>query len=62
MARMGKKLSSTARIVIVNAAIFAGLLWSYYSGKPVTAIAIVAVVLLPLANLLLFRRNRSIGR
>jgi CBS-domain-containing membrane protein len=56
---MSEKMSPPNKAVLVNVCIIGTLIWSYYSGYPLLAIAISAVVLLTLANVLIYIKSRK---
>ncbi len=56
-----KSLSPKNKAILINVCIVATLVWSYYRGYPLLAIAITAVVLLPLANVLMYLKQRKRG-
>lgn len=58
--RKRKKMPERQKAVIVNGAILAGLAWSYFKGDPLSAILITGILLLAVANGLMYAKRRRI--
>ncbi len=57
---MGNKMSEGTRVVLVNFAIIAGLIWSYFKEYPLDIILIAGLFLLVFANVLMYFKRRRI--
>ena len=53
---MAKKMELKNQILLVNAAIFGGLVFEYFGGAPIFAVAISGVFLLTFVNLIFWIR------
>jgi uncharacterized membrane protein len=56
---MNEKMSPKNKALLINGCIIGTLIWSYYSGYPLLAIAISAMVLFTLANVLMYIKYRK---
>ncbi len=56
------KIKLRAQIVIVNAAIVAGLVFEYFRGSPLSSIVVTGVLLLVMVNLTFFIRRQRITK
>jgi hypothetical protein len=54
-----KPMAPKQKAVLINVCIIGTLIWSYYRGYPLLAIAISAIFLLTLANVLMFIKHRK---
>ena len=55
---MSEKMAEGTNAVIVNASIVAGLIWCYFRGYPLNIILISGLLLLVLANILMYLKHR----
>jgi len=55
---MSEKMSEGTKAVVINAAILAGLVWCYFTGYSLNIILISGLVLLVLANILMYLKRR----
>jgi len=55
---MSEKMPERTRTIIVNAAIVAALIWCYFRGYALSIILISGVLLLVLANILMYLKRR----
>ncbi len=56
------KIKLLNRILIVYAAVLAGLVLEYFRGAPITSLVIIGVFLLMLVNIFFFVRARRAGK
>ncbi len=54
-----RKLSLSNQILLVNVAVIAGLVFQYFRGAPMAILAMSAVILLALVNLIFLFRIRK---
>ncbi|MDE3201879.1 MAG: hypothetical protein KGN79_13270 [Acidobacteriota bacterium] len=54
-----KKMSLPNRILLINVAVIAGLVYQYFRGAPMIALVVSAVILLTLVNLIFLFQIRK---